>query len=50
MDDFTITVRAATAQRSPRILMRSGAGMDHPIALNCLETEYLKCLWLQMTR
>lgn len=48
MNDFTMTVRAATAERQPRLLLRSGAGPDHPVKMNCLETEYLKCLWLQM--
>lgn len=48
MSDFTLTVRAAAAERSPRLLLRSGAGPDHPVALNCLETEYLKCLWMQV--
>ncbi len=31
-----------------RILGRSGAGADHPVAANCLETEYLHALWLQI--
>lgn len=48
MNDFTMTVRAATADANPRLLFRSGAGADHPVAMNCLETEYLKCLWLQI--
>lgn len=48
LEDFTLTVRAAVAERSPRLLFRSGAGPDHPVPLNCLETEYLKCLWLQL--
>ena len=30
-----------------RILGRSGAGADHPVAGNCLETEYLHAIWLQ---
>ncbi len=48
MDDLTRTVRAACGERKPQILMRTGAGMDHPVAMNCLESEYLKCLWLRM--
>jgi len=48
MDEFTRTVRAACGERKPQILMRTGAGMDHPVAFNCLESEYLKCLWLRM--
>jgi 23S rRNA (cytosine1962-C5)-methyltransferase len=48
MEDFTRTVRAAAGERRPRLLRRSGAAADHPIALGNLESEYLKCLWLQM--
>ncbi|QDT32178.1 class I SAM-dependent rRNA methyltransferase [Thalassoglobus polymorphus] len=48
MSDFTMTVRAAITERTPRILARSGAGPDHPVQANCLETEYLKCLWMQL--
>jgi 23S rRNA (cytosine1962-C5)-methyltransferase len=48
MEDFTLTVRAATAERNPQLLHRTGGGADHPVALNCLETEYLKCLWLHV--
>lgn len=48
MEDFTRTVRAAAVERSPRLLLRSGAAPDHPVSLSCLDTEYLKCLWLQM--
>ena len=49
MEDFTLTVRAATGEHSPQLLLRTGAAADHPVALNCLETEYLKCLWLRMS-
>lgn len=48
MNDFTMTVRAATADASPRLLFRTGAGGDHPVNMNCLESEYLKCLWMQV--
>jgi 23S rRNA (cytosine1962-C5)-methyltransferase len=48
MDDFTRTVRAAAGDRRPRLLRRSGAAPDHPVSLGSLESEYLKCLWLQM--
>lgn len=48
MEELTRTVRAACGERRPELLMRTGAGMDHPVALNCLESEYLKCLWLRM--
>lgn len=49
MNDFTMTVRAATSDRNPRLLYRTGAGADHPVQMSCLDTEYLKCLWLEMT-
>jgi 23S rRNA (cytosine1962-C5)-methyltransferase len=32
--------------RELKILGKSGAGPDHPIAGNCLETEYLKAVWM----
>ncbi|SFI34514.1 class I SAM-dependent rRNA methyltransferase [Planctomicrobium piriforme] len=48
MDEFTRTVRAACGERRPQLLLRSGAGPDHPVSLGCLESEYLKCLWLRM--
>jgi 23S rRNA (cytosine1962-C5)-methyltransferase len=48
MEDFTRTVRAACGDRRPQLLARTGAGADHPVALSCLESEYLKCLWLRM--
>lgn len=47
VDEFTRTVRAATSDRQPRLLLRTGAGPDHPVSLGSLEGEYLKCLWLQ---
>ncbi|WP_437201924.1 class I SAM-dependent rRNA methyltransferase [Planctomicrobium sp. SH664] len=48
MDEFFRTTRAAVTERQPRLLLRSGAAPDHPVSLACPETEYLKCLWLQM--
>ncbi|MEW4490193.1 class I SAM-dependent rRNA methyltransferase [Thalassoglobus sp. JC818] len=48
MTDFTYNVRAATGNRLPQIIMRTQAGADHPVAGNCLESEYLKCLWMKM--
>lgn len=48
MTDFTLTVRAAIGTPSQQILFKTGAAPDHPIAGNCLETEYLKCLWMRM--
>jgi 23S rRNA (cytosine1962-C5)-methyltransferase len=32
--------------RELRILDKTGAGADHPVAGNCLETEYLKAVWM----
>jgi 23S rRNA (cytosine1962-C5)-methyltransferase len=47
--EFQQTVAAATPPgRSARILFRTGAGADHPVATNCLETEYLQALWVRM--
>ena len=34
--------------RSVQILDRTGAAPDHPIALDCPETEYLKAAWLRV--
>jgi 23S rRNA (cytosine1962-C5)-methyltransferase len=31
-----------------RILERCGAAMDHPVVLNLPESEYLKCLVLEV--
>lgn len=48
---FEAVVRqaAADAGRDARILYRLGAGPDHPIALECPETGYLKVLVLQVS-
>ncbi|MFO1093676.1 MAG: class I SAM-dependent rRNA methyltransferase [Planctomycetaceae bacterium] len=47
--DFQQTVSAAVpGDRRARILNRTGAAADHPIAANCLETEYLQVLWLKL--
>jgi 23S rRNA (cytosine1962-C5)-methyltransferase len=47
--EFQQTVAAATPPgRSARILFRTGASADHPVAANCLETEYLQALWLRL--
>jgi 23S rRNA (cytosine1962-C5)-methyltransferase len=35
---------ASTERRHVQILDRRGAAPDHPLALSCLETGYLKCL------
>lgn len=48
-EEFVRTVTAAVPfDRQPRMLARTGAAADHPVALNCSETEYLKCLWLRL--
>jgi 23S rRNA (cytosine1962-C5)-methyltransferase len=39
---------AADAPRRVRLLERRGAALDHPVVLNLPETEYLKCLVLQV--
>jgi 23S rRNA (cytosine1962-C5)-methyltransferase len=39
---------AADAHRRVRLLERRGAAPDHPVVLNLPETEYLKCLVLQV--
>jgi 23S rRNA (cytosine1962-C5)-methyltransferase len=49
-DRFLDVVHAAArrARRGLQLLDRSGAAPDHPVALNCPETEYLKALWLRV--
>jgi 23S rRNA (cytosine1962-C5)-methyltransferase len=39
---------AADAHRRVRLLERRGASLDHPVVLNMPETEYLKCLVLEI--
>jgi len=39
---------AADAGRQVRLLERRGAALDHPVVLNLPETEYLKCLVLEV--
>ena len=39
---------AADAGRRVRLLERRGAAPDHPVILNLPETEYLKCLLLEV--
>ena len=39
---------ASDAHRRVRILERRGAALDHPVVLNLPETEYLKCLLLEV--
>ncbi len=48
--EFTDVVRAAAgdAGRRVRLIERRGASDDHPVILNIPETEYLKCLILEV--
>ena len=39
---------ATDAHRRVRLLERRGAALDHPVVLNLPETEYLKCLLLEV--
>lgn len=34
------------ASRTMQILAKTGAAADHPVISNCLETEYLKAVWM----
>lgn len=49
-DQFLRMLRdaAARARRDVRLLMLRGAGADHPVALECPETRYLKVAVLQV--
>lgn len=44
-EDFrdALTGAAQQARRSVQVLEQRGASPDHPVAVNCPETEYLKC-------
>jgi 23S rRNA (cytosine1962-C5)-methyltransferase len=48
--DLEAAVRSAAvdAHRQVRLLERRGAALDHPVVLNLPETEYLKCLVLEV--
>jgi 23S rRNA (cytosine1962-C5)-methyltransferase len=46
--EATIASAAADAHRRVRLVERRGAALDHPVILNLPETEYLKCLVLQV--
>ncbi|WP_109486091.1 class I SAM-dependent rRNA methyltransferase [Occallatibacter savannae] len=50
LSDFEAIVAAAAADahRRVRLLERRGAAPDHPVILNIPETEYLKCLILEV--
>ncbi len=39
---------ARRAGVSFQLLDRTGAGADHPVAMNCPESEYLKAFWLRV--
>ncbi len=46
--EATVAAAAADAHRRVRLLERRGAAPDHPVVLNLPETEYLKCLVLEV--
>jgi 23S rRNA (cytosine1962-C5)-methyltransferase len=46
--EAAVASAAADAARRVRLLERRGAALDHPVVLNLPETEYLKCLVLEV--
>jgi 23S rRNA (cytosine1962-C5)-methyltransferase len=46
--EASVASAAADAHRRARLLERRGAALDHPVVLNLPETEYLKCLVLEV--
>ena len=46
--ESAVASAAADAHRRVRILERRGAALDHPVVMNLPESEYLKCLVLQV--
>jgi 23S rRNA (cytosine1962-C5)-methyltransferase len=46
--EAAVAAAAADASRRVRLLERRGAALDHPVLLNLPETEYLKCLVLEV--
>ena len=46
--ESAVTAAAADAHRRVRLRERRGAAPDHPVVLNIPETEYLKCLVLEV--
>jgi 23S rRNA (cytosine1962-C5)-methyltransferase len=46
--EATVASAAADSHRRVRLLERRGAAPDHPVVLNLPETEYLKCLVLEV--
>jgi 23S rRNA (cytosine1962-C5)-methyltransferase len=46
--EASVASAAVDAHRRVRLLERRGAAIDHPVILNLPETEYLKCLVLEV--
>jgi 23S rRNA (cytosine1962-C5)-methyltransferase len=46
--EASVTAAAVDAHRRVRLLERRGAALDHPVVLDMPETEYLKCLVLEV--
>jgi len=46
--EASVASAAVDASRRVRLLERRGAALDHPVVLNLPETEYLKCLVLEV--
>lgn len=46
--EASVASAAADLPRRVRLLERRGAALDHPVVLNLPETEYLKCLVLEV--
>jgi 23S rRNA (cytosine1962-C5)-methyltransferase len=46
--ESAVAAAAADASRRVRLIERCGAAPDHPVVLNLPETEYLKCLVLEV--
>jgi len=46
--EASVASAAADTHRRVRLIERRGAALDHPVVLNLPETEYLKCLVLQV--
>jgi 23S rRNA (cytosine1962-C5)-methyltransferase len=46
--EVAVASAAVDAGRRVRLLERRGAALDHPVVLNLPETEYLKCLVLEV--
>jgi 23S rRNA (cytosine1962-C5)-methyltransferase len=44
MLEDVLAQQAAAVQRDVQLLERRGQAPDHPVAVSCLETSYLKCL------